>query len=109
GPHDAGPAHGARGGAAPAALPVRAPAEGHHAHPGARVDVHHGLPGADVRLDRDVRESEKEESAMRVSRRDALLSTLFGASCVGLRALATGLPAAFLLDPREAPAHTPGS
>jgi len=46
---------------------------------------------------------------MRVSRRDALMSTLFGASCVGLRALATGLPAAFLLDPRKALAQTAGS
>jgi hypothetical protein len=43
---------------------------------------------------------------MRVSRRDALMSTLFGASCVGLRALATGLPASFLLDPRKALAQT---
>src|SRR6202034_1996967 len=43
---------------------------------------------------------------MRVSRRDALLSTLFGAGCVGLRALATGLPASFLLDPRKALAQT---
>lgn len=39
---------------------------------------------------------------MKLSRRDALLSTLFGASYVGLRALATGLPAAFLLNPRKA-------
>lgn len=29
------------------------------------------------------------------------MSTLFGAGCVGLRALATGLPASFLLDPRR--------
>jgi hypothetical protein len=43
---------------------------------------------------------------MTVSRRDALLSTLFGASCVGLRALATGLPASFLLNPRKALAQT---
>jgi len=43
---------------------------------------------------------------MRVSRRDALLSTLFGAGCVGLRALATGLPASFLLNPRLALAQT---
>jgi hypothetical protein len=40
--------------------------------------------------------------SMKLSRRDALLSTLFGAGHVGLRALATGLPAAFLLDPRKA-------
>lgn len=37
-----------------------------------------------------------------VSRRDALLSTLFGAGYVGLRALATGLPVSFLLNPRKA-------
>ncbi|HEX4448438.1 MAG TPA: DUF1501 domain-containing protein [Polyangiaceae bacterium] len=43
---------------------------------------------------------------MTLSRRDALLSTLFGASHVGLRALATGLPAAFLLDPGKALADT---
>jgi hypothetical protein len=43
---------------------------------------------------------------MNLSRRDALLSTLFGASYVGLRALATGLPAALLLNPRRALAGT---
>ncbi len=42
-----------------------------------------------------------------ISRRQALLSTLFGTGYVGLRALATGLPAAFLLDPRRALADTP--
>jgi hypothetical protein len=35
------------------------------------------------------------------------MSTLFGAGYVGLRALATGLPAALLLDPRRALADTP--
>jgi hypothetical protein len=48
-----------------------------------------------------------------ISRRQALLSTLFGTGYVGLRALATGLPAAFLLDPRRAladqPAPCPGA
>jgi hypothetical protein len=44
-----------------------------------------------------------------VSRREALLSTLFGAGCIGLRALATGLPVSFLLDPRKALAQTAGS
>ncbi len=39
---------------------------------------------------------------MVISRRDALLSALFGAGGIGLRALATGLPAAFLLNPRRA-------
>ncbi len=42
-----------------------------------------------------------------ISRRQALLSTLFGTGYVGLRALATGLPAAVLLDPRRALANTP--
>jgi hypothetical protein len=37
-----------------------------------------------------------------ISRRDAVLSTLFGAGSVGLRALATGLPLPFLLNPRKA-------
>lgn len=37
-----------------------------------------------------------------MTRRENLLSTLFGAGLVGLRALATGLPASFLLDPRRA-------
>ncbi len=46
---------------------------------------------------------------MKVSRRDALLSSLFGASCIGLRALATGLPATFLLNPRKALAAVPPS
>ncbi|HLK40760.1 MAG TPA: hypothetical protein VKU41_28600 [Polyangiaceae bacterium] len=42
-----------------------------------------------------------------ISRRDALLSMLFGTGYVGLRALATGLPATVLLDPRRALADTP--
>jgi hypothetical protein len=46
---------------------------------------------------------------MNVSRRDALLSTLFGAGCIGLRALATGLPVSFLLDPRKALAQAPAT
>jgi hypothetical protein len=37
-----------------------------------------------------------------VSRRQALMTTLFGAGAVGLRALATGLPAAFFMNPRKA-------
>ncbi len=41
------------------------------------------------------------------TRRQALRSTLFGAGYVGLRALATGLPAALLLDPRKALADAP--
>ncbi len=43
------------------------------------------------------------------TRRQALLSTLFGTGFVGLRALATGLPAALLLDPRRALADVPPS
>jgi hypothetical protein len=39
---------------------------------------------------------------MKVTRRDALMSFLFGAGYVGLRALATGLPVSFLLNPRRA-------
>jgi hypothetical protein len=42
-----------------------------------------------------------------VSRRDVLLSTLFGAGYVGLRALASGIPAAALLAPRSALAFAP--
>src|ERR1700722_8433200 len=36
------------------------------------------------------------------TRRDALKTMLFGAGYVGLRALATGLPASFFLNPRKA-------
>ncbi len=39
---------------------------------------------------------------MIITRRQALMQTLFGAGGIGLRALATGLPAAFLLNPRRA-------
>jgi hypothetical protein len=42
-----------------------------------------------------------------LTRRQALLRTLFGAGGVGLRALATGLPAAFLMSPRRALAANP--
>jgi len=41
------------------------------------------------------------------SRREVLLSTLFGTGYVGLRALATGLPAALLMNPRRALAAVP--
>src|SRR5260221_1283397 len=43
--------------------------------------------------------------AAKMSRRDGLLAALFGAGHVGLRALATGLPAWYLLDPRKATAQ----
>jgi hypothetical protein len=39
---------------------------------------------------------------MDISRRQALLSTLFGAGLVGLRSLATGLPVSLLVSPRKA-------
>jgi hypothetical protein len=44
-----------------------------------------------------------------ITRRQALLSTLFGTGMVGLRALATGLPTSFLLNPRRALAELPAS
>lgn len=43
---------------------------------------------------------------MNLSRRRLLLDTLFGAGWVGLRSLATGIPAAVLLDPRRASAQS---
>ncbi len=43
---------------------------------------------------------------MRPDRRDAILKLLFGAGGIGLRALATGVPASILLDPRRALAAT---
>jgi hypothetical protein len=42
-----------------------------------------------------------------ISRRQALISTLFGAGAIGLRSLATGLPVSFLLNPRRALADLP--
>jgi len=44
---------------------------------------------------------------MKLNRREALLSVLFGGSMVGLRAIATGLPLKLLLDPRKALADVP--
>jgi hypothetical protein len=41
-----------------------------------------------------------------ITRREAILSTLFGSGLIGLRALATGLPASLLLNPRRALAGT---
>jgi hypothetical protein len=43
---------------------------------------------------------------MLLQRRDALLTALFGAGHVGLRALATGLPAWFIANPRSATAQS---
>ncbi|HSQ64301.1 MAG TPA: DUF1501 domain-containing protein [Polyangiaceae bacterium] len=42
-----------------------------------------------------------------MTRRQALLGTLFGAGALGLRSLATGLPVSFLLNPRKALADIP--
>jgi hypothetical protein len=42
-----------------------------------------------------------------LTRRQAITSTLFGTGYIGLRALATGLPASFLLNPRRALAAAP--
>ena len=39
---------------------------------------------------------------MTISRRDALMATLFGGSMIGLRSIATGLPAKMILDPKKA-------
>ena len=43
-----------------------------------------------------------------LSRRDAVLRLLFGAGLVGLRSLASGIPASILLDPRRAMAAGEG-
>ena len=37
-----------------------------------------------------------------ITRREGILAMLFGSGMLGLRALATGLPASFLLNPRRA-------
>jgi hypothetical protein len=44
---------------------------------------------------------------MKIKRREALLGMLFGAGYVGLRSLATGIPAAVLMNPRRALAQVP--
>ena len=44
-----------------------------------------------------------------ITRRQAMMSTLFGSGLAGLRALATGLPVSFLIDPRRALAAAPAS
>ena len=41
----------------------------------------------------------------RITRRDGLLTALFGTGYIGLRALATGLPTWYLLNPRRATAQ----
>jgi hypothetical protein len=43
--------------------------------------------------------------ARTITRRESLLTTLFGSGLIGLRALATGLPAWYLLNPRRATAQ----
>jgi hypothetical protein len=47
----------------------------------------------------------KEETSTMMTRRQALMRTLFGVGAVGLRSLATGIPAAFLLNPKRALAN----
>jgi hypothetical protein len=42
-----------------------------------------------------------------ITRREGIMSMLFGGGLLGLRAIATGLPASFLLNPRRALAATP--
>ncbi len=44
-----------------------------------------------------------------ISRRNALVTSLFGAGAIGLRALATGLPVSLLLNPRKALADAPAA
>src|ERR1700722_1283979 len=44
-----------------------------------------------------------------ITRRNLVLSTLFGSGTLGLRALATGLPASLLLNPRRALADVANS
>src|SRR5215469_3888718 len=48
---------------------------------------------------------EKGMTTTKVSRRQGLMTALFGTGYVGLRALATGLPAWYLLNPRKATAQ----
>jgi Protein of unknown function (DUF1501) len=49
--------------------------------------------------------STKRPDTVTATRREAMLSGLFGAGYVGLRAMATGLPAWFLANPRQASAQ----
>ena len=49
---------------------------------------------------------EKAMDPQALSRRQMLLTSLFGSGLVGLRALATGIPAAVLLNPKKAAADT---
>ena len=46
---------------------------------------------------------------MSLSRRDALMSLLFGGSMIGLRSIVSGLPVKMLLDPKKALADTPAA
>src|SRR5262249_37942063 len=48
---------------------------------------------------------EERKTTMDMKRRDALLTGLFGTGYIGLRALATGLPAWFIANPRSANAQ----
>src|SRR5205814_6880403 len=59
------------------------------------------VPITHVRFVRDLRDAMKTPQ---LTRRHALLTMLFGSGYIGLRAMATGLPAWFLLNPRRATA-----
>src|SRR5262249_33670961 len=63
----------------------------------APIDLRRRVPVTVVHRHRDVR-----RATMNISRRKALMSALFGAGYVGLRALATAIPAGFLLRGRRA-------
>jgi hypothetical protein len=50
----------------------------------------------------DVDVAGTRRGARMITRRQGIMTTLFGSGLIGLRALATGLPASFLLNPRRA-------
>ncbi len=70
---------------------------GHQRQLRIEVDLHGGVHVAQRYRHRTLR-----RMPMIFTRRQALLNTMFGAGMVGLRALATGLPAAFFINPRKA-------
>ena len=68
----------------------------------AALDVHPGLRVTNRRRDRPLK---GEPPMTRITRREGLLAGLFGTGYIGLRALATGLPAWYLLNPSRATAQ----
>src|SRR6185503_13329783 len=66
------------------------------------VDVH---PGVRITNRRRHRSLKGEPPMTRITRREGLLAGLFGSGYIGLRALATGLPAWYLLNPSRATAQ----